>query len=244
MTIQQIEARRAVWDKRFKKNMQSFFTSQGTRISKVLVGSNVEYGAAVASIIESDIPKLAKIYQKLYTDIVKDFGTSTYNELMSVKMFSIFSLGVYTWIASMALARAKKVSSYSKFTVLNIVKKANEEGWTIQQTAKVIKTLFMDSFSKKRSVRIARTEVSTASNYGSIMGAKQTGLKLKKFWIATSDARTRPTHKRAGKQPPIDIDARFRVGRGWLQYPGDQHGPAEEVVNCRCAIGYRRIKEV
>lgn len=122
MTIQQIEARRAVWDKGLK-NMQSFFTSRGTRISKVLVGSNVEYGAAVASIIESDIPKLAKIYQKLYTDIVKDFGTSTYNELMSVKMFSIFSLGVYTWIASMALARAKKVSSYSKFTVLNIVKK-------------------------------------------------------------------------------------------------------------------------
>jgi len=244
VTLEQMEARRAKWDRAFKKELAKFFKKQGEKIGTLKnQGSYTELNAAISTMLEADNQKLVSIYVKFYTDIVKEFGNLTYNELRSKKMFSIFTFGVYSWIASMALARAKKITSYSKLTVLNMVKKANEEGLTISQTAKIIKTVFLDSFSKKRSVRIARTEVNTASNYGSYMGAKQTGLKLKKIWISTSDSRTRPSHRKAGRLAPIDLDGKFKVGRGYLEYPGDQKGPVEEVVNCRCAIGYRRVKE-
>lgn len=241
MTWQQAEAKRARWDKKFKGKMSKFFMDQGKKIGGL--EKNGEFEKNVLSIINGDVSKLKYIYIQLYSDIIRDFGQTVYNELINKKMFSIFAFGVYSWIASIALARAKKVSGYSRLVVLNIVKRANEEGWNINTTAKVIRLLFINSFSKKRAIKIARTEVNTASNYGSFAGAKQTGLELKKFWIDTNDSRTRPTHRKAGRMPPIKMDEKFKVGKGRLSYPGDPSGPAEEVIQCRCTIGYRRVKK-
>jgi hypothetical protein len=96
----------------------------------------------------------------------------------------------------------------------------------------------------KRAKKIARTEVCNVSNYGSLAGAKQTGLILNKIWIpTTSDNKTRPTHKKARFHPPISLNAYFKIGRANLQHPGDPDGPSEEIINCRCAIGYRRVKK-
>jgi hypothetical protein len=241
MTWQETENRRSKWDKRFKKVMTTYFVDQANSIMALdKIQEIASFSTSVNSMIDRDTSKLRKIYTTLYVDIINDFGKTVYNEFIGQKIFSIFAFGVYGWIASMALARAKKINGYSKLVVMNIVKKANEEGWTIRQTAKILRTVFIESFSKKRSIRIARTEVNTASNYGSYSGAKQTGLKLKKIWIATNDSRTRPTHRKAGRHPPIGIDELFKVGKGKMLYPGDQKGPVEEVVNCRCAIGYKR----
>ncbi len=241
MTWQETENRRSKWDKRFKKGMEQYFKSQADSITTLdKIQQLGSFEAAVNSMIDKDTAKLRKLYTTLYVDIINDFGKTVYNELMGQKIFSIFAFGVYSWVASLALARAKKINSYSKLVVMNIVAKANKEGWTIRQTAQVLRTIFIDSFSKKRAIRIARTEVNTASNHGSYSGAKQTGLKLKKIWIATNDSRTRPTHRKAGKHTPIGIDELFKVGKGKMLYPGDQKGPVEEVVNCRCAIGYKR----
>lgn len=241
MTWQETENRRSKWDKRFKKGMELYFKDQANNIITLdKIQEMASFEAAVTSMIDKDNSKLRKLYTTLYVDIINDFGKTIYNELIGEKIFSIFAFGVYSWVASIALTRAKKINSYSKLVVMNIVAKANKEGWTIRQTAQVIRTVFIESFSKKRSIRIARTEVNTASNHGSYAGAKQTGLKLKKIWISTNDSRTRPTHRKAGKHPPIGIDELFTVGKGKMLYPGDQKGPVEEVVNCRCAIGYKR----
>ena len=61
---------------------------------------------------------------------------------------------------------------------------------------------------------------------------------MKKEWLAAEDDRTRPTHADAGRGPPIGMDDTFRVGDSDLQFPGDPSGAAEEVINCRCTLGY------
>jgi hypothetical protein len=34
------------------------------------------------------------------------------------------------------------------------------------------------------------------------------------------------------------MDEKFKVGDAELMFPGDPEGPADEVINCRCAVGY------
>lgn len=94
------------------------------------------------------------------------------------------------------------------------------------------------TFSREQAVTIVRTELITASNVGSLMGAEATGLRLNKFWIATPGARTRPTHQAAAGQT-VALSQSFTVGGFAARYPGDPLLPAKERVRCRCSIGYK-----
>jgi hypothetical protein len=241
MTIQEIEIKRAYWDRKFENALKKFFKGQGEKIKKIPANNYRQYQAAVLKVIEDDKTKLRKLIDGLYIGIVEAFGTATFNELAKQKIFSIFAFGVYSWIATIALQQTSAISGYSGILIRNVVQKAIENGDPINAVANTIQSLFLGEVTKKRSKRIARTEVNKASNYGSWAGAVQTGLTLNKIWIATLDKRTRPTHKKASRLPPIDLDGYFKVGKGLLKYPGDPNGPLEEIVNCRCAIGYRRI---
>jgi len=91
-----------------------------------------------------------------------------------------------------------------------------------------------------RAETIVRTEMNRIYNVSH--QAQQTAMAettpgLLKRWIATPDARTRPSHLAAHRRymdEPIPVDEPFRVG-GWdLMYPGDPGGPAAETINCRC----------
>lgn len=84
---------------------------------------------------------------------------------------------------------------------------------------------------------IARTETHGAANFGSQEAAKESGLPLTREWISTADERTRQTHADADGQI-VGMDTPFDIGGASIMYPGDPAGPAEEVINCRCGIGY------
>lgn len=90
---------------------------------------------------------------------------------------------------------------------------------------------------RNRAVVIARTEVIGALNAGRqdafLAVAEQTGDQFEKMWLATDDARTRPTHDEADGQR-VPLTAPFIVGGFELQFPGDPSGPPQECVQCRC----------
>jgi hypothetical protein len=65
--------------------------------------------------------------------------------------------------------------------------------------------------------------------------AAETGEVREKAFLATIDRRTRRSHWRADGQR-VALDAKFVVGKAQLDHPGDPRGPAEETVNCRCAM--------
>jgi hypothetical protein len=139
----------------------------------------------------------------------------------------------------------QKVKGIDDTTVKAITYYLNQgiaEGWSVQEMARSIISDQIPNLSRARALRIARTEVTAASNAGSIEGARSTGVPgLKKKWIVAIDDRARQSHLDVWFETnvnPIPIDDFFNVGGSQMQYPGDPLGPAAQIVNCRCAVGY------
>ena len=92
------------------------------------------------------------------------------------------------------------------------------------------------TMSRDSAIRTARTAVTGAQNAGrmdSYSAAKKMGIKLKKEWLATLDARTRHSHAMLDGQQ-ADIDKPFKVDGYEIMFPGDTSAPGYLVYNCRC----------
>lgn len=115
-------------------------------------------------------------------------------------------------------------------------------GESIPKLAQRVDTVLSTTGSERwpnRAVVIARTETIGALNAGRNDAfsavAEETGEELEKFWLATSDSRTRPTH-RAAEGQRVPVGSRFSVGGFDLAFPGDPSGPPQEVIQCRCTM--------
>lgn len=89
----------------------------------------------------------------------------------------------------------------------------------------------------------ARTAMTGAQNAGridSMHHAQDLGIKIRKKWLATRDARTRDAHEELDGQV-VDIDEPFithnRDGSiAYIDHPGDPNADPEQVYNCRCTM--------
>lgn len=95
----------------------------------------------------------------------------------------------------------------------------------------------------RKATLVARTQVLDASNAGSYATAQASGLELKKGWLDTPDARTRPTHRAAGAlygsdEGMIPLADQFMVGGYSCDRPHDPTLPASERYSCRCSLIY------
>lgn len=186
--------------------------------------------------------------QKLYARVGTDFAKSTIKDLQKryakksqrietdfwaeyFKQYARTKLGdKITWITN-------TTEQVFKETVRQVVEQAGDKGWSIYNTAKQIQKEigFKNAY---RAERIARTEIVAASNLGSNDGAKNSGIQLKKVWSVIADSNTRDSHLAMAGSEPIPLDEPFNVGGELLQYPGDQAGSAENIINCRCGIDH------
>ena len=91
-----------------------------------------------------------------------------------------------------------------------------------------------------RTERIVRTELTRASNWGSVEGIKSTGIPMYKFWVATISTQTRKAHDLANGQKR-DLNEPFEVDGELLMFPGDISlgATAKNIVNCRCTVTYQ-----
>ena len=101
--------------------------------------------------------------------------------------------------------------------------------------------------SRFQAERIARTETLSAASYGEYIGSQELfqkyGVTMGKYWIAKKDARTRNSHNEMKRSETIGAEEDFEVGGSKMQFPGDRRGGPSQVINCRCALGWRRIEE-
>ncbi len=111
-----------------------------------------------------------------------------------------------------------------------------DTGASIPKAAKALRETGY-THAKGYAERIARTELLRGVNSASLALVHATGAARYKTWMATMDKRTRPSHRTANSQT-VPVKDAFSVGGSRLQYPGDPNGPADEVILCRCAIGY------
>lgn len=124
-----------------------------------------------------------------------------------------------------------------------------EQGLSIREASRaMIRSSIVES--RVRGDMIARTELTGATSGGSLAAvrlindASPQETRLVKIWIATNDERTRDSHAEAsddyGPGSGIPATDPFIIGGAPLDHPGDPSGPPEEVINCRCTIGYEQ----
>jgi len=192
---------------------------------------------------EIDVKPIKEAYQDLYAEVGSLFAMESFEGLLPQKqkqddtLEDMWMERLREFAATEAGTRIVDVTQYTVEQVRGVLQEGIQEGWGVEKIARQLES--SDAISRVRARRIARTEIVSASNEGSMMGARSTRLNLKKIWIDTPDSRTRETHIQAGSQQPVDIDEPFQVGGYDADYPGDLSLPAEEVVNCRCTVGYQ-----
>lgn len=140
--------------------------------------------------------------------------------------------------------KAMMITETSKALFLRAVRFATAEaladGLSVFEARKRLQSYtreYMGKQNRYRAVRVIRTEVGIAASEASFAAAQATGLNLKKKWIATQDARTRDTHS-ALDGTVVGINDNFDVNGYPMDKPKMAGGPAEEVINCRCAMVY------
>jgi SPP1 gp7 family putative phage head morphogenesis protein len=124
--------------------------------------------------------------------------------------------------------------AYGKKQITKSVTSSILQGKTIKHMADDLQKR-ITTMSRDSAIRTARTAVTGAQNAGrmdSYAAAEKMGIKLKKEWLATLDARTRHSHAMLdGEQ--VAQDKKFSNG---CRFPGDPQGPPWEIYNCRCTL--------
>lgn len=140
-----------------------------------------------------------------------------------------------------------QVSAYTRQVLLGVLNKSIEEGWGIEETVRALKEL---PLSRTQAARIVRTEITRASNTGTMAAASTFEFEQSKEWIAAMDSRTRGTDPedhashRGLDGKVVDYEGFFTDPRNGdrLRFPGDPGGQglpatkAESTINCRCTI--------
>jgi hypothetical protein len=111
-----------------------------------------------------------------------------------------------------------------------------QAGESIPQAAARLRALGVDQWAR-RAETISRTEIIGARNGASLAAARIAGVTTSKTWLSADDERVRETHQQADGQT-VPTDQPFTVGDAQLMYPGDETGPPEETILCRCVLTY------
>lgn len=109
----------------------------------------------------------------------------------------------------------------------------------------------IDKMIVARARFLAQQEITSASNYGDMLGAEvaeQFGILngednyFVKTWVATIDSVVRDAHADADGQT-VRLREEFIVGGVNMSEPHDPKGGAENVINCRCTMIVDKIKQ-
>lgn len=148
----------------------------------------------------------------------------------------IVDAAIADWIRVFAPRRITEITSTTGKDIRRIVANAREEGLSERETAKLIREV-APTKSASRAQTIARTEAHGSSNGISLDVANQTDIPMKKIWLSAGGDRTRDEHADVNGQT-VALNEPFNVDGEMMEYPGDPSGSAENVINCRCVLGY------
>lgn len=133
---------------------------------------------------------------------------------------------------------ASAISSY--------IQQGQLQGLSSRQIARELAAHF-DVMTPFRAQLIARTETHNASSFAhhlyNTKVKEDTGMPMKKKWVAVSDSRTREAHRLVNGQIR-DIDDTFSVGGMRMKHCGDPAGGAANVINCRCVTVYAHEDDI
>ena len=152
------------------------------------------------------------------------------------KDFERFTGLLDEFINEVGVERAAQIFGTTADQVRAAVARGTAEGLSVSQIAADLRAR-APSLSLARAVVIARTETHSASMWSQVEAIKDTGLELRKQWIAAKDERTRVDHASMDGET-VNMDQAFNVGGEELMFPGDPSGSPENIINCRCVMNF------
>jgi HK97 family phage portal protein len=152
--------------------------------------------------------------------------------------FNMNSDSVINWLDKYGMKRATDVIGTARAGIREQLVEGLKAGESIAELKKRL-VEYYDGYAEEKwkALRVARTEVMTASNQGNLEAYKQSGVVEKKGWLGEPDARD--THLLAQRtydeSGAIPLNEKFEVGGDSMIAPGQGSDPAQ-VINCRCTL--------
>ena len=241
-----------------QREIKKYFGEQNDDLQKAIRGkSPTEAAEIVDGVVNETSADLRNILTALYMSTIQKFGLQTFDELQDKKMmtkrFEGYTDALLYWITLNVGNAVVMIDDTTRREIKDIIMAGIAAGLAIGKAgqpdtiADNIEKLYLDQIIPNRSEVIARTETMTAASKGSLEGAQQAeqqGARIRKIWISTPDDDTRDTHADMRGKDPIPLEALFRVGQSSGEFPADPQLSARERINCRCTIGYRRIRDI
>ena len=191
-------------------------------------------------------------FDVFYRKVGVDFAKSTYRSLKGCddrelkedlsELERMWEMYMAAFVAEQAGPKIEAVRRTLLATYRRQIDKAVQEGldqgWGVDKIARQILKEGRRA-EKWQAMRIARTEVLSASNYGSAQGAEATGETLVKEWLISPSPDQREDHL-AMVGTTIDYEQDFILPSGErLFLPGDPGGALDEIINCRCGVSFK-----
>lgn len=196
------------------------------------------------SITQDDIRKM---YRELYETIGLHYGNLVNKDIEKVKKANVLFneallREILLFLSSDGGVRIASVRDTLVSDIIKSIQKSLGENGTVIDLRNAIQLIIEknQTFYKWQSLRIARTETTTASNFAAMKTAEQSDLVLDKVWISVQDNRTRVTpydHLDMNNQKQ-ELEKPFFVGGENIRYPGDPLASGGNTINCRCTIAF------
>lgn len=196
------------------------------------------------SITEDDIRKM---YREIYQTIGIDYGNKINNQLEKTKKANVLFNNellkeILLFLSSDGGVRITSVRDTLVSDVIKSIQKSLGENGTVIDLRNAIQSIISknQTFYKWQSLRIARTETTTSSNFAAMKTAELSDLVLDKIWISVQDNRTRiiPYDHLDMDNQKQELNKPFFVGGEKIQYPGDPLASGGNTINCRCTLGF------
>ena len=198
-------------------------------------------------------PLITAVYHRLYLMIAPIFAEKVLSTIKaSDGQRASWDRIVSDYLSNEGGIKITQINETTKNRIMRIVDEEVAKGSSLRDIANLIDSnIMLDQIIANRAMVIAHTETVTASNWGSLLGAKSSGAAVDKQWISTRDSATRgidPTNEFdhwSMDDRSCALDDLFAVpmrpaGAEMLQFPGDPTGSAGNIINCRCVVGYLR----
>jgi hypothetical protein len=155
-----------------------------------------------------------------------------------------FAQGIAERLRMTGLNLAQKMSETTRKKIQTILAYASENGLSVDETVRLIKSQVTE-INRSRAVTIVRTEVGRSANEGKLLGAMAMGIMMDKIWLTAEDERVRRRPRDKGDHlvmhdKRVELDKFFTNG---MYVPGDHNAPAHEVVNCRCTLVFKAVRD-
>ena len=247
-------ARRLLWKTMDAKRWQferwavvEFRKALRATVKPIIDAPSVYDALQIVDNLESDA--IDKAYANVYGRVGAYFALYTQRTIKSrggvfetKSTETVFDRLIRAWILEYGAERIISIEKTTRDRLKIELQRAFNNGDGIEVVARNIVRSGSGIADVKRARVIARTEIISASNKGSLEGARDTGIPLRKEWLATMDDRTRDAHLGADGQKVL-LDESFIVDGESMQFPGDftLGASAGNVINCRCSQIYEPL---